>query len=307
MPWSFFGGLSGIGDELLRPDDRTGKESRAIWLHDLNCMVIAQLGEALIANSDFLPLQLTSCAMNYERTKPLIVLVLSNCLSRAPEGLTWDLIKGFFTFLKQEWLHVETGEDFPSAKMNHSISIKDDIFSMASMKLLESEPRVMYPRLLQHCLYKLLSVVQLIDRGNNQEHKDSLQSILEDLFVVFSSALSKSLFKEHVELLLKHISSSHLLFLSRFFNAEGGTVPITVQVHSLNILFSRSAAKRFAITDVQHAVPHLLVALANPVKAVRKGACECVKRIYEFWRESDGRLSMPDVLCRSRLFGIGHI
>lgn len=295
VKWSLFKGLATVKEESLKPDDRNDKESKKLWLHDINTKVIESLANGLREDSDSLSLQFTACATNYERAKPLFVLALLQSLTRAREGLTWELVNKYLGFLKQEWIALESSEEFSTFKISNDDVLKENIFSFEFFKTLQREPKIAFTSLLLSCFYKVLLSLPALDRSSKKEYENAMLSVMEDLFVVFSAPHSKLIFHEHLKLLLRKVPTSPLVFLSKFFNSEGGTVPVNVQMHSLSVLLAYwSDTNIIQKSDMQTAVPHFLVALASPVKAIRRAACKCLSKLHELWRESAGLPFVPN-------------
>eukprot|EP00250_Pteridium_aquilinum_P014753 c22180_g1_i1 orf=112-6567(+) len=292
VEWNFFKGLSALKDKLGEKHD---KEDRKVWLHEVNSEVIELLANGLSENLESLASEVIVCATNFERAKPLLVLALLQSLARVREELNWESVNKYLGFLKQEWIAMETSEEFPTYELNNEDIFQEKPFTFEFFNTLQREPNFAFTSLLRLCFYKVLQSILVMDRAGRKDYKNTICSVLEDLFVVFSSPGSKIMFEKHTRLLLKKLPTSSAVFLSSFFNAEGGTVPVSAQINSLTALLSHwNDITNYQKIDIQMAVPHLLVALSSRVKAIRRAAFACLSKLFEKWRESTVLFILPN-------------
>ncbi|KAI5081132.1 hypothetical protein GOP47_0004315 [Adiantum capillus-veneris] len=286
--WMLFKTLPALKDEIFQPSEKNGKDSRKLWLFELHTRVIEALAVSLSENMECLAMDITVCSSNLERAKPLIVLVLLQSLTRVPEGLNWEAVNKYLGFLRQEWTAVETSEDFPMSQIDDKNVVGEKIFTFEFFKLLFREQKLALMSLLVACFYKALKCIPVADRSSRtMEYNETVHRVLQDMFEIFSSPRSRTVFEQHSRLLLKKLPLPTVIFLSSFFNAEGGTVPVTAQLNSLTILLSHwDESSNLPKADIQSAVPHLVVALANPLKAVRRAAFDCLQKLLQMWRET---------------------
>ncbi|KAH7283024.1 hypothetical protein KP509_35G057300 [Ceratopteris richardii] len=283
LDWKLFKGLSVIEDESLKLEESSHKKLRNRQLFELNLSVIDALASSFSENMESLATDIISCAAKFERSKPLIVLVLLQSLTRACVGMHQEALDNYFGFLRQEWAAMEINKDFSALEEG---VVWDNIFTIEFFKKMQRNINRAYASLLVACFYNALKCLPTVKKDSKKACNLTVKGLLENMFEVFSSPRSKVVFEKHTRLLLKKLPVSTVGFLSSFFNAEGGTVPLTAQLNSLNVLLcSWNESTNLQKTDIQSAVPHLIVALGSPIKAIRKSSFECLRKLQQMWRE----------------------
>ncbi|MCO5557096.1 hypothetical protein L7F22_010652 [Adiantum nelumboides] len=300
IDWTFFKGLPSLEEEIFQPREKNGKDSRKLWMFELNTRVIEALGTSLRDNMESLATEITVLSNNFERAKPLIVLALLQSLTKVREGLNWEAVHKYLAFLQQEWTAVETSEEFLNFKIEEKDVVGEKIFTFEFFKILFKEPKLAFTLLLVACFYKALKCMPVTDRGSKMmEYNQTVYSVLQDMLEIFSSPRSKTFFEQHSRLLLMKLPMQPVAFLSSFFNAEGGRIPVGAQLNSLALLlYHWNESLDLPKADIQAAVPHLVVALANPLKITamdtgnRRGQVEIDSAYPEDWNAALG-VEMP--------------
>lgn len=298
ISWPFFNHLSSTLDLTGGAHSKKLEEKLLV---SLNSKMIKALSDALLENVGMYLPWLIQCCKELGRVKPLMFLILIHSFMQQSKGKFWYLVKGSIQFIKQEWPDLDTGEMIFQTRPN---DIDEFLVQPEIYQEIEAENKSVHGSLLVATLWSLLKnlprkVTKVSDvcthNSDDKDQNGDSFSIFEDLFVLFAMSPSTEIFKEHIHLLVTQSALSAVPFLSKFFMAEGSTVPVAVQVESLNslssvffMLSSEDLSEKNGIHSMnpmylQHALPCIFVALCSAIQAVRKAATKCMRALHGLW------------------------
>ncbi|CAN6457927.1 unnamed protein product [Victoria cruziana] len=289
VDWPFFKSLSDISHlESMKETKKLEIDASSV-----NEEIIEILSRNFTKHpSRYIP-WLVECCRVCELSKPFVLMImLKSFMMQKKASKTAHFIRLFeacFPVLKSEWLVVEAKG---VAMLAEELKLEelDKIFSgYNTYRQIETKSVFVNAKLIVSTCWLLLESFRLWVHGDDKVNSQQYTQMLEDLFIFFATSQSKSLFKEHLRLLVTSCSHDPVLCLSNFCSDERFSVPVQVEsLHLLVILFSTLASKEITIhnmnlSNLRLVFPSVLVPLASAEQAVRVAAADCVESLYKIW------------------------
>ncbi|KAJ7545476.1 hypothetical protein O6H91_09G122000 [Diphasiastrum complanatum] len=290
LPVTLFTSFSKIEDDSLqRKGMMLSKDGKQTWLSNVNTKIILALSTHFLENASNCFSVFRKAISGSKEAKSLSLLVVSQILKRRL-GVDMKFVQECLQFLREEWETSEAEADHLVSKLQ-KVDYNVEFPTPDLYDRLESGHTHVHMEILLHNFLNLLTHIK-------GEQDAVSHEVLSELFVLFASSTHRHLFKPHIKVLLRCLSSTWIVFLTQFFT-EGLGVPAAVQVYSLDVYASQflSIANSYAFgsavedeiqtsnldMQLESCLPSLLVALGSPLKAVRRSAAECLSQLHGLW------------------------
>ncbi|KAK1262699.1 hypothetical protein QJS04_geneDACA018413 [Acorus gramineus] len=261
-------------------------------LASINLKTIEALSEGVKSNPVKHMEWLAECCRDSLQSKTLFFLMIMQAFSRQnqEDNSLLLLFEAFFPFLKHEWIEVESlenavlAEEFTTEKLDKLCNGVVEQLYLCNFESLNTNILI--------CIFWTL--LRSFSRNTPRHVEESVNKkmfVLEELFVFFSTTLSKGVFREHLRFLVTKCTTFSIKFLSKFFTEEG--FPIAVQLESLHsfvdICYSIASTERRIIIsnnilELYSGFPSLLVPLSSSDKDLRVAAVKCIEGLYKLWQ-----------------------
>ncbi|KAF3954304.1 hypothetical protein CMV_020329 [Castanea mollissima] len=209
----------------------------------------------------------------------ILSFVFSCMLERGQFSILFEAV---FPFLKREWEAFESVGDVSVEEFKSEIQNWDGKRFLEQLS--DTKLRALNTNILIFIFWKLLEALSEIPGDVLVDDNDKWVSILEDLFIFFSTSKYKHVFKEHLHYLVKSCKViAPARFLSRFFTEEGG--PVAVKLESLRC-FSFLCSHLQDNLSIQF-FPSVLVPLSSDNQDIKIAAMNCIEGLQAQWARVD--------------------
>ncbi|ONK73498.1 uncharacterized protein A4U43_C04F32240 [Asparagus officinalis] len=272
-----------------------GKILESGYITNVNFKTTEALAETFRKNPDVHIEWLVECRRCSEQARSLFLLIIlqASVIHNEDSCSVLKLYRACSASLRENWHQME-----PHGRIGSSEEFSLDKFEKSCLglvdQLLSTDVETLNIKI-HICIYwcVLKACSESVKRSASADHCEQL-TMLNEMFLFFTTSPSKNIFRKHIHFLVKNCSSSPFQFLCKYFT-EGG-FPVGVQVESLCLLstlssmygsLERSNINEDGYLEFLLGFPSLLVPLSNTNKDVRTAAANCIAGIYELWRQFD--------------------
>ncbi|XP_075648528.1 uncharacterized protein At3g06530 isoform X3 [Castanea sativa] len=253
-------------------------------LSSINMKTVTSLAEAFLMHPEEHMAWLNKINNDFQllKTHLLFMLMQSFIMMKNERGQFSILFEAVFPFLKREWEAFESVGDVSVEEFKSEIQNWDGKRFLEQLS--DTKLRALNTNILIFIFWKLLEALSEIPGDVLVDDNDKWVSILEDLFIFFSTSKYKHVFKEHLHYLVKSCKViAPARFLSRFFTEEGG--PVAVKLESLRC-FSFLCSHLQDNLSIQF-FPSVLVPLASDNQDIKIAAMNCIEGLQAQWARVD--------------------
>ncbi|XP_030935775.1 uncharacterized protein At3g06530 [Quercus lobata] len=253
-------------------------------LSSINMKTVTSLAEAFLMHPEEHMAWLNKINDDFQllKTHLLFMLMQSFIMMKNERGQFSILFEAVFPFLKREWEAFESVGDVSVEEFKSEIQNWDGKRFLEQLS--DTKLRALNTNILIFIFWKLLEALSEIPGDVLVDDNDKWVSILEDLFIFFSTSQYKHIFKEHLHYLVKSCKViAPACFLSRFFTEEGG--PVAVKLESLRC-FSFLCSHLQDNLSIQF-FPSVLVPLASDNQDIKIAAMNCIEGLQAQWARVD--------------------
>nr|XP_023877249.1 uncharacterized protein At3g06530 [Quercus suber] len=253
-------------------------------LSSVNMKTVTSLAEAFLMNPEEHMAWLNKINDDFQllKTHLLFMLMQSFIMMKNERGQISILFEAVFPFLKREWEAFESAGDVSVEEFKSEIQNWDGKRFLEQLS--DTKLKALNTNILIFIFWKLLEALSEIPGDVLVDDNDKLVSILEDLFIFFSTSQYKHVLKEHLHYLVKSCKViAPACFLSRFFMEEGG--PVAVKLESLRC-FSFLCSHLQDNLSIQF-FPSVLVPLASDNQDIKIAAMNCIEGLQAQWARVD--------------------
>ncbi|KAM3682910.1 hypothetical protein ACJW31_12G106500 [Castanea mollissima] len=253
-------------------------------LSSINMKTVTSLAEAFLMHPEEHMAWLNKINNDFQllKTHLLFMLMQSFIMMKNERGQFSILFEAVFPFLKREWEAFESVGDVSVEEFKSEIQNWDGKRFLEQLS--DTKLRALNTNILIFIFWKLLEALSEIPGDVLVDDNDKWVSILEDLFIFFSTSKYKHVFKEHLHYLVKSCKViAPARFLSRFFTEEGG--PVAVKLESLRC-FSFLCSHLQDNLSIQF-FPSVLVPLSSDNQDIKIAAMNCIEGLQAQWARVD--------------------
>ncbi|KAK7852331.1 uncharacterized protein CFP56_039361 [Quercus suber] len=253
-------------------------------LSSVNMKTVTSLAEAFLMYPEEHMAWLNKINDDFQllKTHLLFMLMQSFIMMKNERGQISILFEAVFPFLKREWEAFESAGDVSVEEFKSEIQNWDGKRFLEQLS--DTKLKALNTNILIFIFWKLLEALSEIPGDVLVDDNDKLVSILEDLFIFFSTSQYKHVLKEHLHYLVKSCKViAPACFLSRFFMEEGG--PVAVKLESLRC-FSFLCSHLQDNLSIQF-FPSVLVPLASDNQDIKIAAMNCIEGLQAQWARVD--------------------
>ncbi|KAL4595949.1 hypothetical protein ACB092_12G129000 [Castanea dentata] len=253
-------------------------------LSSINMKTVTSLAEAFLMHPEEHMAWLNKINNDFQllKTHLLFMLMQSFIMMKNERGQFSILFEAVFPFLKREWEAYESVGDVSVEEFKSEIQNWDGKRFLEQLS--DTKLRALNTNILIFIFWKLLEALSEIPGDVLVDDNDKWVSIVEDLFIFFSTSKYKHVFKEHLHYLVKSCKViAPARFLSRFFTEEGG--PVAVKLESLRC-FSFLCSHLQDNLSIQF-FPSVLVPLASDNQDIKIAAMNCIEGLQAQWARVD--------------------
>ncbi|XP_024370435.1 uncharacterized protein At3g06530 isoform X2 [Physcomitrium patens] len=292
VPFALFEALPEF-PESISGKAKDAKNQKEQLLVLVNEKLVSSLTTCVLKKSEILLPVLLSTATDYVQNKCLALAVLLRILHESPKGSILNVVDVCLPWLRGQLVALQSKNfDFKNAPTQQEDYSAAKI-RLVEFELLDTQPSHLHADLLLKNFYKLLEVIPTSFKGKSIQTNDRLKTLYE----ILSSARAGDKFSSHMQLLLKRLSGDVFPFLSSYFISGDFEKSTHRHSHSLDLLAfyysdlsttitkERAISEKMTVTQLQVALPAIVVGLASPVQKVRRSAAECLEQLYALLKQ----------------------
>lgn len=292
VPFALFEALPEF-PESISGKAKDAKNQKEQLLVLVNEKLVSSLTTCVLKKSEILLPVLLSTATDYVQNKCLALAVLLRILHESPKGSILNVVDVCLPWLRGQLVALQSKNfDFKNAPTQQEDYSAAKI-RLVEFELLDTQPSHLHADLLLKNFYKLLEVIPTSFKEKSIQTNDRLKTLYE----ILSSARAGDKFSSHMQLLLKRLSGDVFPFLSSYFISGDFEKSTHRHSHSLDLLAfyysdlsttitkERAISEKMTVTQLQVALPAIVVGLASPVQKVRRSAAECLEQLYALLKQ----------------------